>query len=192
MTSIIDFRTPAAGFDQPIEMWLACHERVSRMLGLLERLRDHLAAGERGESAGITATSILRYFDEAAPRHHEDEDADLFPRLLAHAKGEEFDRLERLCNELRAEHAATDAAWAELRPALEAIAAGTPVPLDEALVERFVARYRAHVEREEDVLTPLFRRVFDAGELDEIGRAMAARRGVDWDTLVARREPPAR
>jgi len=34
--------TPAVGFEQPFEMLAACHERVNRMLALLERLREHL------------------------------------------------------------------------------------------------------------------------------------------------------
>lgn len=187
MNGLIDFRTPAAGFDQPIEMWLACHERVLRMLNLLVRLRDHVAAGEPGDSAAITATSILRYFEEAAPRHHEDEEADLFPRLLAHLAGAERDRVGRLVDELRAEHTEVDGLWAGLRDPLRAIEAGTARVLDGARVDRFVARYTRHVERENDVLAPAFKRVFAHAELDEIGRSMAQRRGVDWDTLVARR-----
>ena len=37
-------------------------------------------AGADAEAAE-SATSIRRYFNEAAPRHHEDEEIDLFPRL---------------------------------------------------------------------------------------------------------------
>ena len=32
--SLIDFRTPAAGFDQPLELWQACHERIADRLVL--------------------------------------------------------------------------------------------------------------------------------------------------------------
>ena len=49
----------------------------------------------------------------------------------------------------------------------------------------FVTDYREHVERENDVLASAFRRAFDAAELEAIGRAMAARRGLDWDELFA-------
>ena len=81
MTSTIDFRTPGAGFDQPVEMWLACHERVQRFAALLGRLADHVRKQGADEDAQVTATSIRRYFNEAAPRHHEDEEVDMFPRL---------------------------------------------------------------------------------------------------------------
>ena len=33
---------PAATFEQPFEMLVACHERVIRTLDLLQRLRAHL------------------------------------------------------------------------------------------------------------------------------------------------------
>ena len=39
--AVIGFRAPAAGFDHPIEMWQACHERVKRMSALLQRLAQH-------------------------------------------------------------------------------------------------------------------------------------------------------
>ena len=66
MTSTIDFRTPGAGFDQPVEMWLACHERVQRFAALLSRLADHVRKQGADEDAQVTATSIRRYFNEAA------------------------------------------------------------------------------------------------------------------------------
>jgi len=64
MTGTIDFRTPGAGFDQPVEMWLACHERVQRFAALLSRLADHLSSQGADEDAQVTAVSIRRYFNE--------------------------------------------------------------------------------------------------------------------------------
>jgi len=124
MRAIIDFRTPAAGFDQPIEMWLACHERMLRMIALLVRLRGRVAAGGTSESANVTATSILRYFNEAAPRHHEEEEIDLFPRRLMHLKGSEWDKIALVVEALQEEHKQLERAWPELRPALIAFEAG--------------------------------------------------------------------
>lgn len=185
MSGIIDFRTPAAGFDQPIEMWLACHERILRMTALLLRLREHIAAGGSIESAGVTATSILRYFDEAAPRHHEDEELTLFPRLLAHLQSANRQKVENAIAALRDDHARLEAAWAQLRPTLVAITAGTVTTLDTAATVDFVTDYRQHVQRENEVLALAFVRVFDKAELEVIGRAMATRRGVKWEGLCA-------
>mgnify|MGYP001765205654 CR=1 FL=1 len=61
----IDFRTPGAGFDQPLDLWQACHERVLRMCTLLQRLQEHLRTRDVDGDAKVTAVSVLRYFDEA-------------------------------------------------------------------------------------------------------------------------------
>ena len=185
MSSIIDFRTPAAGFDQPIELWLACHERILRMIALLIRLREHIAAGASMESAAVTATSILLYFDEAAPRHHEDEKLTLFPRLLAHLHGVHRQKVERTVDALRDEHGRLDTSWTELRSRLISIAGGSATSLDTAATANFVTDYRQHVERENEILAPAFLRTFDKAELEVIGREMAARRGVSWEELCA-------
>ena len=61
MTSTIDFRTPAAGFDQPVEMWLACHQRVQRFAALLSRLAEHVRKQGADEDAQVTAqAAVLR------------------------------------------------------------------------------------------------------------------------------------
>jgi hemerythrin-like domain-containing protein len=185
MSGIIDFRTPAAGFDQPIEMWLACHERMLRMIALLVRLCEHLSAGGASESAGVTAASILRYFNEAAPRHHEDEEVDLFPRLQARLKGAERGKIAATIYLLTEEHQVLNDAWAQLRPTLMAIESGADKRLDDDATRQFVKRYRQHVEHENEVLAPVFRRAFDEAELEAIGRSMAARRGVNWEELRA-------
>ncbi len=185
VSGIIDFRTPAAGFDQPIEMWLACHERMLRMIALLVRLREHLASDGTSESAGVTAASILRYFDEAAPRHHEDEEIDLFPRLLMHLKGSERDKIAPQIEALQEDHKRLEGAWAELRPALIAIESKSEKSLDDGATGDVVIGFRQHVERENQLLAPALQRAFDPEELEAIGRSMAARRGVNWEELRA-------
>ena len=66
------FGAPAVGFDTPFEMLEACHERVQRTLALQERLCEHLQAKGCDASAQNAAHDVLRYFDIAAPLHHED------------------------------------------------------------------------------------------------------------------------
>ncbi|RZI95944.1 MAG: hemerythrin domain-containing protein, partial [Rubrivivax sp.] len=76
-------RAPAAGFEAPFEMLGACHERVERMLALLARLQQHVLARGWDESVASAARDVMRYFDLAAPLHHEDEERHVFPPLLA-------------------------------------------------------------------------------------------------------------
>ena len=76
-------RAPGAGYEAPFEMLDACHERVERMLSLLQRLRTHLTTSGWDVQAAEAARDVLRYFNEAAPRHHEDEERHVFPAVLA-------------------------------------------------------------------------------------------------------------
>ena len=77
------FSAPAVGFDTPFEMLEACHERVERSLRLLTRLAEHLDRQGWDDPARRAASDVLRYFDVAAPLHHEDEERHVFPAALA-------------------------------------------------------------------------------------------------------------
>jgi len=191
--AFIDFRTPAAGFDQPLDLWLACHDRVRRMTSLLERLREHQLDKGADESARVTATSIRRYFDEAAPRHHEDEEVDLFPllrRLLPSKAPRKAKEVTATLDQLERDHLEMGRLWQALRETLEAIEAGKNVPLPPELVRDFADRYRKHCEIEDTVIADALRRCLSDRDLDALGQAMAERRGIEWTHLhSSRREP---
>jgi hemerythrin-like domain-containing protein len=173
MSSPIRFNTPAAGFDDPLGLWLACHQRVQRFTGMLPRLAAHLLTHGADAEARDAAHAIRRYFNEAAPHHHEDEEVDLFPRL-ATAGPDVASAIERL----EAEHRALAPLWRELDAALARIEGGDAVGLDESQVEAFGAAYAAHIALEEGVLLPAMRGAFRDADWRRIGAAMAERRGV--------------
>jgi hemerythrin-like domain-containing protein len=179
--SPIGFRAPAAGFDDPVELWLACHERVRRFCRLLQRLPAHLAAHGADKEAQEAARSVRRYFNEAAPRHHADEETDLFPRLLRRAPARRADPLRVTLAALEAEHAVNDARWRRLDEALAHIAAGAAVTLDAAALEDFVRSYEAHIGVEESVVLEGLREWLDESDWRAIGAAMAQRRGATWN-----------
>jgi len=184
---IVDFSTPAAGFDQPLELWGACHERVRRMIGLLQRLAEHLDKSGIDSDARTTATSIRRYFDEAAPRHHDDEEVDLFPRLTSRMDRLDATSATRLAEALAtlmADHVDLSALWQALRVPLVQIEHGKAATLDEATIALFVSRYRAHMEIEETIVEPALKRLLSKSDLAAVGKAMAQRRGVDWNELA--------
>ena len=183
MTSTIDFRTPGAGFDQPVEMWLACHERVQRFAALLSRLADHVRKQGADEDAQVTATSIRRYFNEAAPRHHEDEEVDMFPRLRERLVDSDKTVLDVL-DQVEADHLEMAGMWKSIDAALAKIAHGTPVALEQAVIDRFATMYRHHIDAEERVLLPALKRVLGKADWNAVGRAMAERRGLEWDDLA--------
>jgi hemerythrin-like domain-containing protein len=186
--STIDFRTPGAGFDQPLAMWLACHERVARMAGLLARLREHLDSHPVDQDAQASATSVRRYFDEAAPRHHDDEEVDLFPAVLRRlAAGSDPARLALVSaavERLQREHEDMSRLWSALRVELARVECGEQPDFDPAVVAQFIDHYASHIELEETEIGSAARDLLTPADLAAIGQAMAARRGVDWDEIM--------
>lgn len=185
MTATIDFRSPSGGFDEPLELWLACHERVQRFCTLIGRVKEHVEKHGADAEAAESATSIRRYFNEAAPRHHEDEEIDLFPRLLmrldeqaTESDADEAARVRAAIGVLTGEHRANEVLWASIDASLARIARGEAVQLDTGQVEAFSRTYRRHIDVEESVVMPAMRRHYSATDWNEVGAAMARRRGV--------------
>jgi hemerythrin-like domain-containing protein len=172
------FDTPA-GFDDPIAMWMGCHRRIEKQLSTLSRLAAHLAREGVDPEASTAAQSILRYFEKSGPHHHEDEDRDLFP-LLEKRISDPADRarFRALRATLEAQHAQMAAAWAKLRKPLQGIADGLAKALPAADVEEFRAIYAGHIPAEDGAIPALVARYLDAKDLEDLGRSMAARRGV--------------
>ncbi|MEX8495142.1 hemerythrin domain-containing protein [Sphaerotilus sp.] len=173
--SLPGFASPAVGFDQPFEMLHACHDRVERSLSLLERLVAHVRGHGHDEDSRSAARDVLRYFDLAAPHHHQDEELHVLPPLLA--SGDPDQRA--LAAQLIAEHRRMEALWAVLRVPLEqwseALPVSTVFPRPESLAE-FTALYADHIAREEGRAYPMARALLDAASLADMGAEMGARR----------------
>jgi len=170
------FDTPAVGFEQPFELLQACHERVQRSLALLGRLIEHIDAKGHDEQSRSAAADVLRYFDHAAPLHHEDEELHVFPPLLERGEAPAIAAVKRL----QRDHEEMAALWARLRVPLSRWAQG----VDQAAVEpatrqraaEFSAIYPAHIEAEESLVYPLARALVDAHSRACMGAEMQARR----------------
>ncbi len=163
----------AASFDDPLGMLKACHGRIERQLMTLGRLQRHLPQFGCDDDARAAARAILRYFDLAAPNHHADEEASVFPRLAAVSPA-----ARSLLEDLERDHAALAGGWTRLRPLLASIAAGQRANLSAKDVATVRRAYEAHIAREEGELIPLAAATFDAETLAAIGREMAERRNV--------------
>lgn len=164
---------PAAGFDEPFELMAACHDRMARSLALLLRLADHLPVHGADAAARDAASDLRRYFNIAAPLHHEDEERHVFPRLRREARGDLADRLER-------DHREMDSLWRRIDADLSEVMAGDAhAAAGVATRQRwqdFVALYRAHLRAEDDEAYPVVGPTLDADETARMGREMAARR----------------
>ncbi|MEW5903358.1 MAG: hemerythrin domain-containing protein [Pseudomonadota bacterium] len=172
MHELLDSAAP--GFDAPLQMLRACHGRITAQCTTLQRLHQHLQAQGNDAQAVQAARAILRYFDMAGRFHHQDEEQDLFPLLRASGSPQAAEYIDRLLQE----HRTLDEAWQDLRPLLVAIAEHHAHALDGAVVERFNHGYAQHIAFENAHLLPLAERVLDAAQLQQLGRSMAARRGV--------------
>ena len=167
---------PAVGFEQPFAMLEDCHERVQRTLALLARLRAHVHTHGVDENARQAARDVLRYFDVAAPLHHEDEELHVFPPLLVHGTPE----VTQAVLQLKQDHLAMSAHWAAARVPLQGLADGERAAFsaeDEAALERFAGCYAEHIATEETLVYPAALAVLAEGTLGSMGEEMANRRG---------------
>ena len=109
--SLPGFDSPAVGFEQPFEMLEACHDRVRRSLALLTRLIEHVDAQGHDAQSRSAAADVQRYFDLAAPLHHQDEELHVFPVLRSVGDAElaaDIELLER-------DHERMEGLWSRLR-----------------------------------------------------------------------------
>lgn len=168
---------PAAGFEQPFEMLEACHERVHRMLALLARLREHLRTHGADTQAQQAAGDVMRYFDQAAPQHHHDEELHVFPPLLAQGDPKTVTVVARL----QQDHLQMESRWVAARQVLALVAEGRINALsaeDEAVLDAFSGLYDAHIEAEEGMVYPAARALIDEPGKVAMGEEMMRRRGV--------------
>lgn len=173
---------PAPDFDQPVAVLKHCHGRIRKQLATLEKLLAHLPEHGADEQARQAATAVLKYFDKAAHLHHEDEEQDLLPMLLAVAKGEDAATLQALAPVILQEHKDMDAMWQDLHEQLTGIADGSGTQLSASIVRRFVQSYSGHMEREEGIVAPMALRLFGPDQMARLGGAMRRRRGLEQPT----------
>ena len=169
------FSSPAVGFEQPFEMLEACHQRVQRSLGLLARIVEHVEHQGHDASSRGACGDVLRYFDLAAPLHHEDEELHVFPLLLAQGAPDVVALVQRL----QQDHVQMAADWAAARAPLVALCDGDAQPLGAAgdALDRFASRYAGHIAAEEGAAYPAAAALLAQDALAAMGREMAARRG---------------
>lgn len=165
--------TPGAGFERPFELLQDCHERLQRMLRLLQRVRAHLASKGCDAQARQAAADLMGYFDAAAPAHHEDEERLVFaPLLAAGAHVQTVQRLQR-------EHLEMAALWPQVRAVLDRVAAGTWQafdPDDEGTLEAYSRLYDWHLAAENELVFPAAAALLDDAARAAMGRELARRR----------------
>lgn len=171
--------SPGVGFEAPFEMLDACHERVERMLGLLDKLREHVITHSADQQARDAARDVMRYFDQAGPHHHEDEERHVFPPLLA----QRDPAVVAVVIRLKQDHQEMAVLWAQVRAALSAMVdagdnwAGFSAE-DQRRFDAYDALYRRHLVDETGVVYPAARSIIRREALQAMSADMMVRRGV--------------
>ncbi len=175
-TTLPSFDAPAVGFEQPYEMLAACHARLQRSLDLLARLVRHIDTQGHDAQTRSAAADVLRYFDLAAPLHHEDEERHVFPALRARGDAE----LVALVQRLQAEHRQMASQWSALRETLalwcqpgctQAVDATT-----RGTINGFRQLHTGHLAAEENQVFAAAQAAMSASTQEAMGREMQARR----------------
>lgn len=164
---IIQLGSNTPSFEDPIAMLLACHGKIRLFCAELSLLPEHLALYGWDDVAVSSAKRICQYFNQAAPLHHLDEEADLFPAYRPLAPQQDIALIEQLC----AHHLDMEQTWQRLNTQLSQHI--TPVSSND--IQLFTSLYQQHMSVEE----PLFSRiqaVLQADVLHALGMNMAQRR----------------
>lgn len=175
---------PEHGFDQPLGLLSDCHRRIEHFLGMMIRVFERSAGGKQplkpDERQALEAA--LRYFEVAAPRHTQDEEQSLFPRLRASRQPEALAAVERV-QSLEQDHRRVDAMHEEVeRICRQWLDNGTPPPAKlQDLLHDLRDTYSQHIQIEDSELFPLAARLLNAGQIADIGKEMAERRGLTVD-----------
>lgn len=171
---------PLAGFDQPVGLLMDCHRRIERFLQILLRVTNE-TRGEslEGEYREALETA-LTYFRSAAPRHTEDEENSLFPRMrqsddpevkAALAKLDALEADHRVADEHHARVDEIGRRWlAENRLDAEATAEMT------RLLTELVESYQRHIRIEDEEVFPLAAKFLSDEALRLVGEEMRQRR----------------
>ncbi|WP_028537299.1 hemerythrin domain-containing protein [Paludibacterium yongneupense] len=171
MPKLDPFPPLAPGLDEPIQILLACHDKIRRFCDQLDRLLPYIDEHGVDDAVKNSIDNVVRYFDVAGPSHHSDEEDELFP-ILRERIASAAPRLEQLS----AEHGYLHSSWNAIRDDLIALRKGEITELSRVEVQEFVRQYREHAALEEAWLIPTAEATMTAEEKRLAGQHMAASR----------------
>lgn len=180
---------PDHDFDEPLGLLSDCHRRIERFLAALAAIAAQRSGGPLDDAELEVLIRARDYFRTAAPRHTQDEEESLFPRLRVCADAgvklvlRDVERLEaehRAVEPLHAEVDALVSRWAES----DELAPGDAQRLGE-LLNRLREAYRTHIAFEDERLFPEAEKALSPEQIHALGCEMAARRGIEWPRRTA-------
>lgn len=173
---------PDHGFDEPLGLLSDCHRRIERFLEVLM----HVCVARAGEEPRADERAALErateYFRAAAPRHTQDEEESLFPRLRAARDSQIEDALAQI-QRLEADHEAASRKHEEVERLVKRwLDAGRLGRSELADLTRALGElqrlYSAHITIEDRQIFPLAAKVLSSEQIRALGVEMAQRRGL--------------
>ena len=173
-------------FSDPTGLLSDCHRRIELFLRTLQAVAavaDQPPSAETSQSLRVS----LKYFREAAPKHTEDEEVSLFPRLRQLGDLEvqevlaEMDRLEDDHRRADRLHGLVDHLGNEYLQS-GVLAEGELATFRKAISD-LAAIYGDHIRLEDTVLFPVAAKLLSSSEKKAIGREMASRRAARIDLI---------
>ena len=148
-----------SSFDNLLTAAASRDKRIEALITALLRLPGYLSEWGMCKSARETARCLCDFFDSEIDRHRNEQEARVFPALLASAQDRDSAAMRDRVAAFTAEHRALEHAWKKLRPHLAAIGFGRSARLSIGEAARFAILYRNHVA---DERRQLFAGAFDA------------------------------
>ncbi|MDP6344172.1 MAG: hemerythrin domain-containing protein [Alphaproteobacteria bacterium] len=167
---------------EPIEYIFADHYRLRQIVASLDGFlaADNFAA-DIDEEVRADLRVILAYLEDELPLHIADEDEGLFKFLGERCRGD--DETKQILLVLTDEHEEDFGLMPPVTAGLKSLAAGEAVKEPQKFIDaaaRFVETQRRHLIWENNIVLPLARRHLTPEDLENMGRQMAARRGLDY------------
>lgn len=132
------------------------HQRILQALADLQQLVDRID-GDGDAAARNEARALRTFFNAHARQHHENEEAEVFPALLASSDAELVGHVRRL----QQDHGWLELDWSEIEPLLDAFAEGISADVESlrTAVRIYAELYRDHISIEETVVYPRARKL---------------------------------
>jgi hemerythrin-like domain-containing protein len=137
----------------PFDALDACHLQIQHALVNLQRLSNQLDSSGVQDADRKLVGEIEQFFSSTSRAHHAEEEADVFPALLASGNAE----LIAAVKSLQQDHGFIEENWLELAPQLRAIAEGNDWIHAEEFqhnVSTFVDLLHGHIALEESLIYP--------------------------------------
>lgn len=133
------------------------HRQILLVLDDLQHLLRTLGHAGAEADAAMLAARACKFFAGPVRGHHDAEETQVFPLLLAHAPPEMLNHVRRL----QQDHNWLEEDWLEIEPHLQAVAHGhgrAHVDFLRAALPDFTRLYREHIALEETMIYPEARR----------------------------------